>query len=39
MLQQLGALPVSVIRAIAANRHRIGRIDAFLAARLAGLFK
>lgn len=39
VLQQLGALPVSAIRAIAANRHRIGRIDAFLAARLAGLFK
>ena len=39
VLQQLGALPVSAVRAIAANRHRIGRIDAFLAARLAGLFK
>ena len=38
-LQQLGTLPVSAIRAIAANRHRIGRIDAFLASRLAGLFK
>ena len=38
-LQQLGALPVSVIRAIAANRRRIGRLDAFLAARLGGLFK
>jgi Sulfotransferase family len=38
-LQQLATLPISVIRAIAANRHRIGRIDAFLAARLAGLFK
>jgi hypothetical protein len=39
VLQQLGALPVSTIRAIAANRHRIGRIDVFLAARLCGLFK
>ena len=37
-LQQLGALPTSAIRAIAVNSHRIGRIDAFLAARLAGLF-
>ncbi len=39
VVQQLGTFPVSMIRSIAANRHRIGRIDAFLAARLAGLFK
>ena len=39
VLQQFGAFPVSAIRAVAANRHRIGRIATFLAARLAGLFK
>jgi hypothetical protein len=39
VLQQLSTLPVSVVRAIAANRHRIGKIGAFLAARLGGLIK
>jgi hypothetical protein len=39
VLRQLVALPAPAIGGIAANRHRIGRIDAFLAVRLAGLFK
>jgi hypothetical protein len=39
VLQQLVALPTPAIGGIAANRHRIGRIDTFLAVRLAGLFK
>jgi Sulfotransferase family len=38
VLQQLAAFPVSAIRAIWANQHRIGKIGAFLAARLGGLF-